>query len=56
MMVCPRCGKRALEVHGEGILSSGRHYPIEDCHACGFSPAGFDEYSGTVPTNRNIQR
>lgn len=53
--ICPKCGKKALEVHGEGITSNGRHYPIEDCTNCGFAPADFSEYSGTVRANQKLQ-
>ncbi len=45
---CPRCWNKSLEIHGEGITSSGEHYPMENCIVCGFSPSSFEEYSGTV--------
>ena len=35
---CPICGKKALEIHGEGITSDGRHYPLENCTNCDYSP------------------
>lgn len=40
---CPHCKNIALEVHGEIITSSGRHYPAENCLCCGFSPESFDD-------------
>ena len=46
---CPRCKKESMQIHGEGILSDGRHYPIEECLYCGFIPTDFTEYSGTPP-------
>jgi hypothetical protein len=35
---CPKCHKMTLEIHGEGILSNGRHYPMEDCNDCSYTP------------------
>jgi hypothetical protein len=32
--ICPQCGKRTLEIHGEGITSDNRHYPLEQCNNC----------------------
>jgi hypothetical protein len=36
--ICPVCKQRTLEIHGEGITSDGRHYPMENCTNCGYAP------------------
>ena len=33
-LICPKCGKKTLEIHGEGITSEGEHYPLEQCTNC----------------------
>ena len=45
---CPECGKEAVEIHGEGITSDNRHYPMENCLYCRFTPVDFKKYSGTA--------
>ena len=42
-IVCPKCGNKSLELHGEGITSFDEHYPMEICNKCGYSPASFDQ-------------
>lgn len=39
--ICPNCKKKTLEIHGEGITSENRHYPLENCTNCGYSPTDF---------------
>lgn len=34
---CPKCNALSYEIHGEGELSDGRHYPLDGCTACGYS-------------------
>jgi hypothetical protein len=38
---CPACHKLTLEIHGEGITSDGKHYPMENCSDCGYTPSEF---------------
>ena len=45
---CPKCRKESMEIHGEGITSDDKHYPMENCLYCGFIPVDFKEYSGSV--------
>lgn len=33
---CPQCGEMTLEIDGEGILSDGGHYRIEQCRNCNY--------------------
>jgi hypothetical protein len=40
---CPKCGALAYEIHGEGITSDDRHYPLENCTACGYARKSFDD-------------
>ena len=34
---CPNCHKMTMEIHGEGITSDGRHYPMENCSECNYA-------------------
>lgn len=36
--VCPECWQLTLEIHGEGITSDNRHYPLEQCTNCDTCP------------------
>ena len=36
---CPRCKENTLEIHGEGITSDDRHYPLEQCKNCDYPNA-----------------
>jgi hypothetical protein len=40
---CPKCSALAYEIRGEGELSDGRHYPLENCTACGYARKSFDD-------------
>jgi len=31
---CPQCKEKTLEIHGEGITSEEKHYPMEQCKNC----------------------
>ena len=35
---CPKCKEFSLEIHGEGITSDNRHYPLEQCSNCDYVP------------------
>lgn len=40
---CPNCHKMTMEIHGEGITSYGRHFPMEECSDCGHVPSEMPE-------------
>lgn len=47
---CPNCHKMTMEIHGEGILSDGRHNPMENCSDCGYAPLAQETMTWLIDT------
>jgi hypothetical protein len=50
---CPKCNALSYEIHGEGELSDGRHYPLDGCTACGYSWNSTQEQGGDMDAKKD---
>ena len=50
---CPKCRALTYEIHGEGELSDGRHYPLDGCTACGYSWNSAQEQGGDMDEEKD---